>query len=253
MRIFVLAIFLLVITGHSLFAQRREYMRVMPIFPSYTIPLKHLHTDSVYHTKPHFKYISKRLKNVHIDNPAVRLALEELKRERYKYYELNRAINTLSEYAENEHIKYMLNYVRSYFNTVQAKEEAIKKIQQRIKKDSIDFYAQHPDIDSLRLVDSVQYDIFLNSNLRALMNFMKQDENYQWMKEKSRDSVMITVLSASNQRKDLWLNTGRTKYHRFMAENFIGDSIGTWVKVMPKGKEIKFFLDENVYQVREDL
>ncbi len=43
-------------------------------------------------------------------------------------------------------------------------------------------------------------------------------------------------------------NTGKTQYYRFMAENFIGDTIGTWVKVMPRGNQLKFFLDENVYQ-----
>lgn len=43
----------------------------------------------------------------------------------------------------------------------------------------------------------------------------------------------------------------KTQYYRFMAENFIGDTIGTWVKVMPRGNQLKFFLDENVYQYQK--
>ena len=86
----------------------------------------------------------------------------------------------------------MLNYVRNYFETVQAKEEAIRQIEERIKRDSVNFYNEHPE-------DSVQYDKLLNQNLKALLSFMDQDVNYQWLKEKSRDSVQITLLSASNR------------------------------------------------------
>ena len=78
------------------------------------------------------------------------MTLDNLKKERMKYYELYKAINTLSDYAENEHIKYMLNYVRNYFETVQAKEEAIRQIEDRIKRDSVDFYKEHPE-DSVQI------------------------------------------------------------------------------------------------------
>ena len=132
---------------------------------SYVLPLKHNKTDSLYHTRPQLKYIYLRYKNQHIDDPLVRYALDNLKKERMKYYELYKAINTLSDYAENEHIKYMLNYVRNYFETVQAKEEAIRQIEDRIKKDSVDFYKEHPE-------DSVQFDKLLNQNLKALLSFM---------------------------------------------------------------------------------
>ena len=245
MRNLVLITFIFLLSINSLFAQKREHIRVVPkLSHSYVLPLKHNKRDSLYHTRPQLKYIYLRHKNQHIDDPIVRYALDNLKKERVKYYELYKAINTLSDYAENEHIKYMLNYVRNYFETVQAKEEAIRQIEDRIKRDSVDFYKEHPE-------DSVQYDKLLNQDLKALLSFMDQDVNYQWLKEKSRDSVQITLLSASNRPKNLWLNTGKTQYYRFMAENFIGDTIGTWVKVMPRGNQLKFFLDENVYQYQK--
>lgn len=250
MRFVVIALFIFVGFQNSLFAQEKEDSRVMSVRPSYMLSIKHTRADSIYYTEPQIKYAYKQLKYTHISNPAVRQALENLKRDRFKYYELNRAINTLKDYAENEHIKYMLDYVRMYFKTVQAKEEAIQRIQERIAKDSVAFYRQNPELDSLRLQDSVRYDIFLNQDLETLLSFMEQDENYQWMKEKSRDSVLITVLGASDRAKKLWLNTGRLKYQRLMAENFVGDSIGAWIKVMPQGNEIKFYLDNDVYQVK---
>lgn len=248
---FVVTVFLiLTLSQNFLSAQEKKHSRVMPVHPSYVLPVKHTRADSISHTVPQIKYTYQYLKNTHINNPATRYALDNLKRDRYKYYELSRAIKTLRDYAENEHIKYMLNYVRTYFETVKAKEEAIARIQERISRDSIDFYRANPELDSLRLLDSTRYDIFLNPDLEALLAFMEQDENYQWMKERSRDSVLITVLGASDRSKDIWLNTGRAEYHRMIAENFVGDSIGGWIKVMPQGKRIKFLLDSDVYQTR---
>lgn len=251
MRFVVVVIIIFALSQNTLFAQEKTDSRVITVRPSYILSVKHTRADSLYHTKPQIRYAYKQLKNTHIGNPATRYALENLKKERLKYYELNRAINTLRDYAENEHIKYMLDYVRSYFKTVQAKEEAIKRIQERISKDSIDFYKQHPDLDSLRLLDSARYDIFLNPNLEALVAFMEQDENYQWMKERSRDSVLVSVLGVSNRSKNIWLNTGRTEYHRLMTENFRGDTISGWIKTLPDGKQMKFFLDGDVYQTKK--
>ena len=161
MRNLVLVTFIFLISITSLFAQKREHTRVMSkLSSSRVLPLKHNKIDSLYHTRPQLKYIYLHHKNQHIDDPHVRYALENLKKERMKYYELYKAINTLSDYAENEHIKYMLNYVRNYFETVQAKEEAIHQIQDRIKKDSIEFYKEHPE-------DSIHYDKLLNQNLKT--------------------------------------------------------------------------------------
>lgn len=89
-----------------------------------------------------------------------------------------------------------------------AKEEAIQEIENRIKRDSIEFYERHPE-------DSIQYDKLLNQNLKVLLSFMERDVNYQWLKEKSRDSVQITLLSASNRPKNLWLNTGKNEILSF--------------------------------------
>ena len=113
MRNLVLVILVSLLSFNSLFAQKRTHVRVMPeVQNSYILPLKHNRVDSLNRVCPRLKYIFRTYKNQHIDDPAVRYALDNLKKERAKYYELYRAINTLSDYAENEHIKYMLNYVR---------------------------------------------------------------------------------------------------------------------------------------------
>ena len=98
MRNLVLVIFIFLLPINSLLAQKREHPRVMPKAASFTVSsLKHNRIDSLYHTCPQIKYIYLRHKNQHIDDPLVRYALDNLKRERAKYYELYKAINTLSD------------------------------------------------------------------------------------------------------------------------------------------------------------
>ena len=64
MRNLVLVIFISLLSINSLFAQKREHTRVMPkLSRSYVLPLKHNKTDSLYHTRPQFKYIYLRHKN----------------------------------------------------------------------------------------------------------------------------------------------------------------------------------------------
>lgn len=247
MRNLGLYIFICIVCPCSLSAQKRATNRVVPYSPSFIVPLKHNYWDSIHHVSPQIKYASKRLKDQHIENPAVRYAIENLKKEQAKYYEINKAINTLTEYAENKHIKYLINYIRTYLESISEKEDAIEQIQARISEDSINFYKQHPEMDT------IHYDIFLNTDLSTLVTFMKQDRNYQWLKEKSRDSVLITLLSASNCPQKLWLNNGKIQYHRFVTQNLLGDTIGTVIKVLPRGNRIKFVFDENVYQIKKNI
>lgn len=213
--------------------------------PSYVVPLKHDKRDSVYHTRPVFTYSRKQHNNRHIKNPAVRYSIDNLKKKnKDEYKELNQAINTLMEYAENPHLKYMLDYVKGYFATVGTKEEAINTIKNRINRDSLEYSLPVQDRDS------VEYNILMNQDLITLLSFMEQDNNYQWLREKSRDSVRLTVQSASGNSKSIWLNTGKHNHYRFTAENLVGDTIDTWIQVLPEGNVIKFHLSENVFQTK---
>ena len=63
-----------------------------------------------------------------------------------------KTLSFLSDYAENEHIKYMLNYVRNYFETVQAKEEAIHH----------DELLEHY-LDGLKMLMSIGYELRIDT------------------------------------------------------------------------------------------
>jgi hypothetical protein len=84
-----------------------------------------------------------------------------------------------------------------------------------------------------------------------LVTFIEGDENYLWLREKSRDSVKLTILNASNSTKDLWLNTGKGENYKFAAENLLGDTIDTWIQIFPRGNMVKFHFPENVYQIKK--
>ena len=231
-----LALFLLMVFSENLFSQGGNPGEVVVPSPSYFSLLKHVR-DSLNYLSPSFIPYSKALKNRHIQNPAVRYSLENLKKSRTKDGELNKAINTLVEYAENTNIKYMLEWMRRYFNTVSDKEQAIHLLKEEMLRDSI---------ASTHSTEEV------NQYLATLLFFMEQDDNYQWLKEKSRDSVQLTIINASSQPESFWLNTGRSNYHRLSMHSLLGDTLDTWLQIYPKGNIINIQLPENVYQIKRN-
>jgi hypothetical protein len=206
--------------------------------------LKHGKPDSLSRVRPDFIYLRKRLQHTHIDNPAVRYSLENLKTTDHDQLlldsNLNRAIHTIIQYVENQEIKNILEQARSYLNTMPEKENALKIIREQLAKN-------RSSRDTLLYNDTT----FMKKDLETLLAFVEEDTNYLWLREKSRDSTMLTILDASNQSKDLWLNTGKGTNYKLKAENLLGDTIDTWVQVFPRGNVMKFHLPENVYQIKK--
>jgi hypothetical protein len=238
----------MILVSGSLFAQQKVNSEVVTSMPSYVLPLKHDKVDSLLHLRSDFIYLRKRLKYTHIDNPAVRYSLENLRKSSNNNPslddDLNQAINILVQYVEDQDIKNTLERIRSYLGTVAEKENALNTIKQQLLRDSLplkrDSLLSHDDTTSLEM------------DLKTLITFLEGDENYLWLREKSRDSVMLTILNASNQTKDLWLNTGKGANHKFVAENLLGDTIDTWIQVFPKGNMMKFYFPESVYQIKKN-
>ncbi len=94
-----LVYFISLLSINSLFAQKREHTRVMPkLSRSYVLPLKHNKTDSLYHTRPPNQNIFICVIKINILTILTFAMLWiDLKKERMKYYELYKAINTLSD------------------------------------------------------------------------------------------------------------------------------------------------------------
>ena len=183
------------------------------------------------------------MRNMHIGNPATRYAVEALKGTTEEYGELYRHIRVLTRYIENRYIRQTVAYMRRYLETIPRKEEALRRLKERIREDSLYLRALYPGVDTLFCAP--------DENLSRLVYYMEHDDVYRWMREKSRDSVPLTLLTAKGKRREVWLNNGKPQFFHFMAENFLGDTIGTWMQVFPRGNQIRLFLDENVLQIRK--
>ena len=66
---------------------------------------------------PPFLY-KVRQENRTIENPGVRYAIQNLKKERYPEPQVNEAINTLIRYAEDERLKHVVEYLKRYAQTI---------------------------------------------------------------------------------------------------------------------------------------
>lgn len=186
--------------------------------------------------------VGKRLDNITIENPGTRYALQNLKNESFDP-EVDDAIHTLIKYAGNERLKYLVDYLKNYTRRNMAtQEQALRKAQERITQDSLEFYKEN---EHLLTGD---FDEYLNTDLQTLVNHIRKDSNYIWLHNASRDSAFLEIKNMSDNSVCFWIDNGRTRFHRFWACNKFGDTIGTWIQVMPHGKQLKIYVDEDVYQ-----
>lgn len=208
-------------------------------------PLPVVVADSLM-TTPSFplRLVKKKLENSCIDNPGVRYAVQNLKHEKYTDAEVKEAINTLIKYAENERLKNIVNYLRSYTQSyIPRQEKALRTIQQQITFDSIEFYK-----DNRHLLTG-DFEDYANTDLQTFIRYIRNDSNYLWLRDASRDSVLLEVMNLSDNSVRFWINNGITSFYRFWANTKAGDTIGTWIEVMPAGNRLKIYVDEDVYQV----
>lgn len=208
-------------------------------------PLPVVMADSLM-TTPSFplRLVKKKLENSCIDNPGVRYAVQNLKHEKYTDAEVKEAINTLIKYAENERLKNIVNYLRSYTQSyIPRQEKAIRTIQQQITFDSIEFYKNN------RHLLTGDFEDYANTDLQTFIRYIRNDSNYLWLRDASRDSVLLEVMNLSDNSVRFWINNGITSFYRFWANTKAGDTIGTWIEVMPAGNRLKIYVDEDVYQV----
>ena len=198
-----------------------------------------------YYTGPTFPntFPYKQLGNVMIENPAIRYIIQNLEKEKHKNEKVNAAISTLLEYAENERLKNAVDFLKEYATQNMAtQEQALHTLQEYITDDSINF------LENQKHTLSGMYEDYLHTDLQVINNYVRHDSNYIWIRDASRDSVQLEILNMHDKSIQFWTNNGRTKYYRFWPVNRLGDSIGTWIEVLPGGNKLKFYTDEDVYQ-----
>lgn len=188
--------------------------------------------------------VYKKLKNTAIPYPGVRYAIQNLNQTNFENPEINQAVEVLLKYAENEQLKYVIDYLQKYTKQNMAtQEQALQILQKYITYDSIEFYRNREHL----LTED--YEEYLNTDLQTLVNYIRQDSNYIWLRDASRDSVFMEVLNIADKSVRFWINTGKSSFQRFWASNRLGDSIGTWIEILPIGNRLRIYVDQEVYQI----
>lgn len=186
-----------------------------------------------------------KLKNGMIENPGTRYSLINLEKTHFNDAEVNHAITTLLHYAEDEKLKRVVDYLREYTKGTAQREHALGIVEDKVITDSIRF-SNGERLPEYRIPDMEEFE---NTDLQILLSHIHQDSNYIWLKNISRDSVKLEIYSLKDENsKCFWINNGRMNYHRFWAANKVGDTIGTWIQVLPEGNRMRIFVDEDVYQ-----
>ncbi|MGL5681800.1 MAG: DUF3078 domain-containing protein [Marinifilaceae bacterium] len=191
------------------------------------------------------KLILKKLPYSHINNTGLRYVIQNVEKEYAPAMhdaEIDKAVNTLLSYARNERMRELLEYMRKYTHKTAETEHSIAVLSNRIQQDSMKF---KEDIDYLNMDEPYM------SNIKSLVDYMRYDSTYNWLKKISRDSTFVTLLSSRDDSLKFWMNTGRDHYFRFWAPTRSGDTIGTWVQVLPENNGLRLYIDEGVYQANE--
>lgn len=237
MRQFVLLL-ILWMAGVQMSYSQVLYPEVMNTIPGKITPVKQQNAIRLFP----YRLSKSGLKNRLIENPGVRYAVQNLKKENHQDLEVNDAINTLLNYAEDNRLRKMIEEIRKYTQSTASKEQALSILQKKIVYDSIEFYAN----DEHLLTSDM--DEYMNTDLQTLVSYIRNDSNYTWLQKISRDSVFLEVMSTADESVRFWINNGKNEYYRFWAANKLGDTIGTWIQVLPYGNNIRIYVDEDVYQ-----
>lgn len=179
----------------------------------------------------------------HIDNIAFKYLLGELKVEAHskENKSLDKALNTLLDYVENDSLRHMVNYLKSYIEQRQT-EEALRELAKKVDRENQKI-EQAEDLskeEKFDVVDDVQ-------KYSQLYHYIEDDSVHQWIREISRDSVEFAVKNAMNDSLAFWINNGNSDFKRFWLKKNKRDSIGIWLQNTPN-KGIRILYDDDVYQ-----
>lgn len=184
--------------------------------------------------------------NMHITNAAMRFAVGNMELSESEDLKLNEAVDLLLDYVRNDSVRSMVNYIKDYIKITHERESALKIVKKKLRLDSIDFNTntlllKQPDRELHKS------DAYSTEDLKKLVSFVERDSVYMWMKEVSRDSVLLSIKNSSNDSINMWVNSGKVDFYRFWIKNSHKDSIGAWIQTVP-GKSLKIIVDDDVYQ-----
>jgi hypothetical protein len=182
----------------------------------------------------------------HLDNVGFRFIVRELDmnnvKRRHQTDSVQDAVNTLLQYVKNDSIRNMVYYLKEYIETRKT-EEALRKVKKKMELDKILSY--QPDVSKPEELDTD--DAWKTHALEELFSYVENDPVHQWIREISRDSVLLGVKNYQNDSIKFWINNGKQDFKRFWLKKNKRDSIGIWVQ-NTDDRSVRILVDDDVYQ-----
>ncbi len=182
----------------------------------------------------------------HLDNVGFRFIVRELgmnySQKKHQTDSVQDAVNSLLHYVKNDSIRNMVYYLKEYIETRKT-EEALRKLKKQIELEKILSYQPDlPKIEELENDNAWKYHA-----LEELYTYVEKDPVHQWIREISRDSVLLGVKNYLNDSMQFWINNGKQDFKRFWLKKNRRDSIGIWVQ-NTKDRSVRILVDDDVYQ-----
>lgn len=182
----------------------------------------------------------------HIDNVGFRFIVRELEmnmpKNGHQQDYVNDAVNTLLHYVQNDSIRDMVVYLKQYIENRKT-EEALRQVKEQMKLERILSY--QPNLQKPKEIETDES--WKAQALEELFSYVDNDPVHQWIREISRDSVMLGVKNFQNDSINFWINNGKQDFKRFWLKKNRRDSIGIWVQ-NTRNKSIRILVDDDVYQ-----
>jgi hypothetical protein len=163
-------------------------------------------------------------------------------KKRYQTDSVQDAVNTLLQYVKNDSIRNMVYYLKEYIETRKT-EEALRKVKKKMELEKILSY--QPDVSKPEELDTD--DAWKTHALEELFSYVENDPVHQWIREISRDSVLLGVKNYQNDSIKFWINNGKQDFKRFWLKKNKRDSIGIWVQ-NTDDRSVRILVDDDVYQ-----
>ncbi len=182
----------------------------------------------------------------HLDNVGFRFIVRELDmnnaKKRHQTDSVQDAVKTLLQYVKNDSIRNMVYYLKEYIDTRKT-EEALRKVKKQMELEKALSY--QPDVYKPEELETDE--TWKAHALAELYDYVEHDPVHQWIREISRDSVLLGVKNYQNDSIKFWINNGKQDFKRFWLKKNRRDSIGIWVQ-NTKDRSVRILVDDDVYQ-----
>lgn len=182
----------------------------------------------------------------HLDNVGFRFVVRNLDmnylKNGHEKDSVQEAVNVLLQYVKNDSLRNMVFYLKEYIEERKT-EEAIRKIKKQVELEKILNY--QPDLTKPEEMDTEGARRI--KALEELYSYIENDPVHQWIREISRDSVLLGVKNYSNDSINFWINNGKQGFKRFWLKKSQRDSIGIWIQ-NSNNRSVRILVDDDVYQ-----